>query len=294
MATQRINQLLTSPRLTLRPLAESDFDEVHAYSSNLEVVKFMQWGPNTEEQTRNFMKLCMAHQNEEPRHTYDFAVLLKDSDDFLGSITLRVMKDNAKFGEIGYVYNPRAWGQGYASEAAEAIIRFGFDELDMQKVSATCDPLNFGSARVLQKCGMQLEGYLRKHLFIKGVWRDTLLFGCARGELEKNLQEVSLKPTHWTADNTQFQIAPGVGGEKAALSPLFATGELSKIRLKAGESLSSETNVLDEVLVVLSGALQAAGKHYPAGSIIFQPGATRKESYNAAENTELVAIKLGP
>lgn len=293
MTTQSINQLLTSPRLTLRPLAESDFDEVHAYSSNLEVVKFMQWGPNTEEQTRNFMKLCLAHQNEEPRHTYDFAVLLKDSGDFLGSITLRVMKDNTKFGEIGYVYNPRAWGQGYASEAAEAVIRFGFDELDMQKVSATCDPLNFGSARVLQKGGMKLEGYLRKHLFLKGVWRDTLLFGCARGELEKNLQEVSLKPAHWTAENIRLQSV-GTTGEKAALSELFAMGELSKIKLKAGDSLSSETSVLDEVLVVLSGALQAAGSHYPAGSIIFQPGATRKESYKATENTELVSIKLGP
>ena len=277
--------VLTSPRLTLRTLMESDFDEVHAYSTNPEVVKFMQWGPNTEEQTRNFMKIVLAHQSEEPRHTYDFAVLLKDSAEFLGSITLRLNKDNPLLGEIGYVYNPRAWGKGYASEAAEAVIRFAFDKLNMQKVSATCDPLNFGSARVLQKGGMRLEGYLRKHLFMKGVWRDTLLFGCAKEDLESNLREISLKPAAWTASE---------GWENNRLEELFAMGALSKSRAAAGSTFGGKTNVLDEVIVLLSGSVEAGGKTYSAGSIFFQPGATKNEALKITSDAELISVRLGP
>lgn len=294
-----LNLVLRSKRLTLRPMEESDFNDVHAYSSDPEVVKFMQWGPNTEEQTRNFMNVCLAHKTEEPRQTYDFAVVKNDGGEFLGSITLRVVKE--KMGEIGYVYNPRAWGKGYASEAAEAVIRFGFDRLNLQKVSATCDPQNHGSARVLQKGGMKLEGYLRKHIHMKGIWRDTLLFGCARGELEKNLAEADalLKETAWSADRTQ--AAPKNndnlnGNSEAAMAELFAMGELSRIKLKKGTTLNTTTGVLDRIVILVNGALKAeeTAVEYKSGSIIHQPGATRKANYLAVEDSEVVSIRLGP
>jgi RimJ/RimL family protein N-acetyltransferase len=60
------------------------------------------------------------------------------------------------------------------------MLRFGFDELGLHKISATCDPDNRGSARVLEKIGMRREGVLRDHFLIRGQWRDRLLWAVVR------------------------------------------------------------------------------------------------------------------
>lgn len=290
---------LKSERLILRPMLEADFDHVHAYSTDLEVVKFMQWGPNSEEQTRNFMNTCFANQKADPRVTYDFAVVLADTAEFIGSITLRLLKEGSPLGEIGYCYSRSAWGKGYASEAAEAVLRFGFDQLGMQKISATCDPFNFGSAKVLQKAGMKLEGFLKKHINMKGQWRDTLLFGCAREHLERNLAELNL---------CQRRLSPGEPRSLPLrdfeevtvthLAELFAGGSLDKISMKAGALISAHTHILDESAYIISGTLQCGDddrqKIYEAGSIVFTPGGVKQGPHLALSDVELLIMREGP
>jgi len=68
------------------------------------------------------------------------------------------------------------WGLGYATEAAAALLRYGFDQLGLHKISASCDPENIGSVRVLTKIGMRQEGHLRDQHRVRGQWRDRLLF----------------------------------------------------------------------------------------------------------------------
>ncbi|WP_080516570.1 GNAT family N-acetyltransferase [Salinispora tropica] len=78
--------------------------------------------------------------------------------------------------EIGYVPARTWWGHGYATEATQALMGFGFDQLGLREVSAGCDPANVASARVLTKIGMRPAGYRHNHLQIRGQWRDRLLF----------------------------------------------------------------------------------------------------------------------
>jgi len=290
---------LKSARLILRPMLEADFDHVHAYSTDPEVVKFMQWGPNTIEQSRNFMNTCFDNQKTDPRVTYDFAVVLADTAEFIGSITLRLMKVGSPLGEIGYCYSRSAWGKGYASEAAETLLRFAFDELCMQKISATCDPFNFASAKVLQKSGMKLEGYLRKHINMKGEWRDTLLFGCAREHLERNLSELNLNQRRLSPGEPKSQ--PLREFEEVTvthLAELFAGGSLDKISMKAGALISAHTHVLDESAYIISGTLQSGEddkqKIYEAGSIVFTPGASRQGPHLALTDVEILIMREGP
>jgi ribosomal-protein-alanine N-acetyltransferase len=73
-----------------------------------------------------------------------------------------------------------AWGHGYATEAAAAVLGFAFDRLDLHRLAATCDPGNEGSRRVLEKAGLSYEGHLRDCLHIRGEWRDRLLFAAIR------------------------------------------------------------------------------------------------------------------
>ena len=68
------------------------------------------------------------------------------------------------------------WGYGYATEAAVEMLRFGFSDLGLHKISATCDPDNAASIGVLTKIGMTREGYLSEHMLVHGQWRDRLLF----------------------------------------------------------------------------------------------------------------------
>jgi RimJ/RimL family protein N-acetyltransferase len=83
---------------------------------------------------------------------------------------------------LGYCYDRAAWGSGYAAEAAAAMLDFAFDVLLLHRVWAGCDPENVGSARVLEKLGMRLEGRLRENERVRGAYRDTWVYGLLASE----------------------------------------------------------------------------------------------------------------
>ncbi len=171
---------LPTGRLILRPFAETDFRSVHDYASDPEVVRYVSFGPNSEEQTREFIQRAMAPA-ETPRTKYDFAVTLKDSGRLFGGCGL-YLKDERRQGFIGYVLHRRFWGQGYATELAGALVNFGFRSLGLHRITAFCDPANGASARVMEKIAMRREGLMRRDVWMKGAWRDTLYFAILADE----------------------------------------------------------------------------------------------------------------
>ncbi len=72
--------------------------------------------------------------------------------------------------------SPDRWGQGFATEAARALAHFGFSQLRLARISATCRPENVASAGVLRKLGMEQVGRLKNDRLIRGSWLDTLVF----------------------------------------------------------------------------------------------------------------------
>jgi ribosomal-protein-alanine N-acetyltransferase len=170
---------LTTDRLLLRPLEAGDFRAVHAYASDPEVVRFMDWGPNTLDDTTAFLERMITSVNASPRTQYPLAIE-PAGEPLAGVVELQIDSAEHRRADIGYVLGRAAWGKGYASEAAAAMLRFGFGELGLHKISATCDPDNLGSARVLEKIGMRREGVLRDHFLIRGQWRDRLLWAALR------------------------------------------------------------------------------------------------------------------
>ena len=79
--------------------------------------------------------------------------------------------------DIGYELAPEYWVRGYATEAALAMVTFGFRELELHRISSWCIADNTASARVLERVGLRPEGRLRENEYFKGRWWDTLLFG---------------------------------------------------------------------------------------------------------------------
>jgi len=91
--------------------------------------------------------------------------------------------DGAAAAEVGYTLAREAWGQGFAPEAAQALVTFAFERLGTRRVWATVDPANIRSQRVLEKAGLRRERFLRAPLFAKGRWRDAYVYACYNDRL---------------------------------------------------------------------------------------------------------------
>ena len=167
---------LPTKRLVLREFIKEDWTAVHEYACDPEVVRYVEFGPNTEEETKDFIRRATASHREKPRRNHQFAVIRKEEDKLIGSCGLNVSNPDHKEAWIGYCFNRHYWKKGYATEAARRLLMFGFDELQLHRICATCDPQNKGSVRVLEKVGMRREGRLREHKWVKGRWRDSFLY----------------------------------------------------------------------------------------------------------------------
>lgn len=163
-------------RLVLRDFVDADWKAVYDYASDAKVVRYMDWGPNTEEETREFIQRAIAYQNEKPRRHYDLAVVLKSQNTIVGGCGIHVSNPDNSEGWIGYLFSYDSWGKGYATETAKALLEFGFEKLNLHRIFATCDPANTASAHVMEKAGMKLEGHLVGHKWAKGKWRNSLLY----------------------------------------------------------------------------------------------------------------------
>ena len=90
--------MLRSPRLYLREFGDDDFDAVHAYATDPEVVRYMTWGPNSEAETRDFLGRAQSHTEVDPRVQYELAVIRGDSDQLIGGVGLHVEGAKAMLG----------------------------------------------------------------------------------------------------------------------------------------------------------------------------------------------------
>ena len=167
---------LTTRRLVLREFASDDWRAVHQYASDPLVVQYMGWGPNNEQQTQAFIGRAMSLAAQRPRREFELAVVLKEQQRLAGGCGLTIEQRDHDEGFLGYCYARAAWGQGYATEAAGAMLQFGFEQCGLHRIFATCDVRNIGSWRVMEKLGMHREGCLREHRRFRGEWRDSFVY----------------------------------------------------------------------------------------------------------------------
>lgn len=166
---------LQTARLLLREFVPADAPAVHAYASDESVTRFTDWGPNTVEETEEFFQEALSAGKAQPRNSYLFAITLNQSP-AIGCARLGIVSLGDRVGDLGYVLNAEYWGRGIATEATQRLLTFGFKDLGLHRIFATCHPDNIGSSRVLEKAGFQLEGRLREDKLVRGAYRDSLLY----------------------------------------------------------------------------------------------------------------------
>ncbi|WP_254552139.1 GNAT family N-acetyltransferase [Kitasatospora sp. MMS16-BH015] len=164
--------------MTLTPLRSADWPAVHSWASLPEVCRHQAWGPNSEAQSREFVRRAVEARAADPQVRYPYLVRLgEQAGDPVGMAEVHVRSRAHRQGEITYALHPRAWGRGVGTATARALLTVAFGELGLHRVQATCDPRNLGSARVLAKAGLREEGLLRHTALLRDGWRDSLVFG---------------------------------------------------------------------------------------------------------------------
>jgi RimJ/RimL family protein N-acetyltransferase len=176
---------LTTDRLILRPFRDSDFETVHAYGSDLDVTRYTSFGPNSPEETREFISRCQAETDVSPRQHYNFAITLRDEDRVIGGVGFNIDQPRHDGAEMGYVLHHDHWGQGIATEAARALLEFAFGTVRLHRIVARCHPDNPASAAVMQKLGMTYEGRQREVMWMKGAWWDFLVYSILEQEFQR-------------------------------------------------------------------------------------------------------------
>ncbi len=173
---------MTPPPVNLGRITADDWPAVHAWASLAQTCRYQVWGPNTEEETRDFVADAVRAWAGDPQRRFPYVARLGPDGDVVGMGELYVRSAAQRQGEIAYVVHPRLWGRGIATQIGRRLLALGFDELGLHRIYATCDPRNTGSARVLTKLGMTQEGHLRHTQLIRDGWRDSLVFGVVEDE----------------------------------------------------------------------------------------------------------------
>jgi RimJ/RimL family protein N-acetyltransferase len=173
--------LIKTERLLLREFYSDDWQAVHAYHNDPRYLRYYTIEAESEQEARRFVQGWVAQQAEAPRLNFQLAIALPESGLLIGNVGLRLRwlgghLTGSPQADIGYEVHPDYWGNGYASEAAQAMLDYGFGELGLHRIWAQCNAENRASARVLIKIGMRLEGVLREHDRFKGRWWDEEIY----------------------------------------------------------------------------------------------------------------------
>ncbi|WP_203558197.1 GNAT family N-acetyltransferase [Bacteroides sp. 214] len=151
-------KMIETERLILRPIVANDAEAIFEYSQSKNVGINAGWKPHESiEETREIMKCAFLDQE------YVFGIELKETGKLFGTVGIipDPKRQNNKTRMIGYAIGEEYWGNGFTTEAVRALLRFGFEELKLDLISAYCYPYNEGSKSVLIKCGFTYEGTLR-------------------------------------------------------------------------------------------------------------------------------------
>jgi len=161
--------------LLIRELRMSDAQDQLEYAQDDEIAALGLWLPQkTLQENINDIQETINHYAS--GSNFSWAVEHRTDHKMIGRIQLGGYNLRDARADIGYAYNRLYWGKGYATEAALAILKFGFATLKLHRVGATVLPDNTGSIRVLEKLGFQQEGIRRQAYSLRGPYEDLFCY----------------------------------------------------------------------------------------------------------------------
>ena len=174
---------ITSPRLRLRRCLSTDLQTIHQLHSIPEVDQYNTLGiPEDLATTQAVMEPLFAAWQQEPVQRYTLIIEQLSDEAVVGMFGFNLGSAKYNNAEIWYKFFPAYWGKGYATESLQRMLRFGFDDLKLHRITAGCAVDNVASIRVLEKVGMQREGRCRQLLPLKAGWSDNFEYAILEGD----------------------------------------------------------------------------------------------------------------
>jgi len=175
---------LKTKRLLLRDLCEEDINDAYSLFSNKKAMYFLDLPHLNIEHTRIYMEKLLQANQENPRTRYELAVVSLNPEILIGIVDLNVeftpIIDSRA--DLSYYFLPEFWHMGYAAEAGKALIKFGFEVLSVNKITAGCLKCNDASEKVMINCNMQKEAELKKHTKFNGEWVNRVEYAILKDE----------------------------------------------------------------------------------------------------------------
>jgi RimJ/RimL family protein N-acetyltransferase len=138
------------------------------------VTRWLSFDSLTREQQAQRLAGAIDRAAADPRAEWYLGITTADDDELIGFVRLGL--SGVKAAKLGYAIAADHWGHGYATDAARTMISFGFEVLDLHRITAAIGPDNAPSIAVVKKLGFTREGRLRDHVFTNGAWRDSELY----------------------------------------------------------------------------------------------------------------------
>ena len=167
---------LETPRLVLREYEAGDYADLREIDADAEVQRYRGGHIVTEEQTRGWIERTQTLRLAEPRLHYPLVMVRKVGGELIGACLFGITDAARREAELGYLVKRRYWGQGYTTEAASALLGFGFGVLRLHPLWAQANPENVGSWRVMEKLGMRSEGHQREYELAANGERRHVIF----------------------------------------------------------------------------------------------------------------------
>ncbi|MFD3449842.1 GNAT family N-acetyltransferase [Microbacteriaceae bacterium 4G12] len=180
--------VLETKRLVLREITKNDAPSMFQYFSRDDAMKC--YGMNTFKDLSQAEALAENFQRAfEEKRGIRWGIVTKENDEFIGTIGFHAWSVPHKRAEIGYEIHPNHWRKGYAQEALQAAIAYGFGEWDLNRISAVVFIENTPSHKVLQNNGFTQEGVLREYIYQNDIANDVMSYSLLRREWEANKGE---------------------------------------------------------------------------------------------------------
>ena len=166
---------LRTEDLSLRPWVEDDFEAFFELQRDDDIARWEYREPRDEAESRrvfDYKKMSYEMGGNFPW----IACAVEAGTGVVGGLTLNVRSEEHRGGEIGFIIHPRHQGNGYATESAQALLRWAFEEVGFHRVYGRAEPRNTASCRVMEKLGMRKEAHFVENEWVKGEWQSDVLY----------------------------------------------------------------------------------------------------------------------
>lgn len=171
--------IFATDRLIARRFAMDDLEAFVTMRNEPSVARYQSWESYSADEGRRFIAELAGCEPGEPGW-FQFALEERRTGAFVGDCGLNILAHDPRLAQIGYSIARPHWNRGLATEAVKALAEFAFAAFGLHRITASADPRNAASCRVLEKAGFLKEAHFRRSEWFKGEWTDDVVYARLR------------------------------------------------------------------------------------------------------------------